>query len=236
MSEPAEPRDPDPQGAPGADRTSSPPAAGTPRVSPPPPYVPPAATASAAGAGTPPPAGYPQQPPQPTWAPPAATPGTAPNTAPPYGHLATPPAYGQPAWQPGGDAARAAGLGIVAFVVAAVAGLLVPTLGAVTGYAIGEGLGAELGDLPADSDFDLALLAPVRELILFAEITFWSGTILGIWGLVQGIVAAVTGRGRGWAIAAIVLAALGPIVYGTLVYVLLFIGLATGAMATLPTP
>lgn len=157
---------------------------------------------------------------------PSAFAGTVPPTA-------TGPGYGHQPWQPR-PASRTAGLGIVAFVVAAIAGILAPVLGAVAGFAIGEGLGAELGDVPATADFDLAILAPVRGLVLVAEITFWAGTVFGIWGLTQGIIAAVKGQGRGWAIAAIVVATLGPIVYGTLVYVLLFLGVAAGAISTLP--
>ena len=42
----------------------------------------------------------------------------------------------------------------------------------------------------------LALLSPVRDLVLWAEIGFWAGTVLGIWALIQGIVAIATRRGQ----------------------------------------
>jgi hypothetical protein len=49
--------------------------------------------------------------------------------------------------------------------------------------------------------------------------------VLALWGLIQGIVAAVKNRGRGWAIAAIILAVLG----GGVVLVVFGIGAVIGA-------
>ena len=75
----------------------------------------------------------------------------------------------------------------------------------------------------------LALLSPVRTLVLWAEIGFWAGTVLGIWALIQGIVAIATRRGRGQGIAAVVIAALGPIAYGVAVGIGETLGVAAGA-------
>lgn len=44
-------------------------------------------------------------------------------------------------------------------------------------------------------------------LLTFAAFAVWG--VLALWGLIQGIIAAVKNRGRGWAIAAIVIAVLG---------------------------
>lgn len=247
MSAVSDPADPGSEQENTAGHESSAPAAPPRPPAPAPPYAPPSQPVY----GTPqPPTAAPAAPgEQPTLAY-----GTAPYPGPPpYGQPPAPygqrpygpppgaygqPPYGQaaPSWPSQRPAANgSATLGIIAFVVAAVAGILVPVLGAVAGYAIGDGVGAELGDMPASADFDLAILAPVRGLVLFAEITFWTGTVLGIGALIQGIVAAVKARGRGWAIAAIVIAALGPIVYGTLAYILFFVGLAAGALSSVPS-
>ncbi len=71
----------------------------------------------------------------------------------------------------------------------------------------------------------LALLSPVRGLVLWAEIGFWAGTVLGLWALVQGIVAIATRRGRGQGIAAVIVAAAGPILYGVAVTAAVIVGI-----------
>jgi hypothetical protein len=101
-------------------------------------------------------------------------------------------------------------------------------LGAIASFRIGLGAGRELTARPIDARFDWAVLSPVREWVLTGEIAFWVGTVLGIWALVQGIVAIVTGRGRGAGIAAVIVAALGPFVFGAVVQGFLSAGLAAG--------
>ena len=80
-----------------------------------------------------------------------------------------------------------------------------------------------------DIDFDWSILTPVRDWVLLGEIAFWAGTVLGTWALVQGIVAIVKDRGRGWGIAAVVLAVIGPIAFAVGVQALLAAGFASGA-------
>ncbi|MGB4777252.1 hypothetical protein, partial [Microbacterium sp.] len=127
----------------------------------------------------------------------------------------------------------------VALVVALVAVVGATALSAITGYAAANGAmrgaaassPAGLEDLTTDQL--LALLSPVRGLVLWAEIGFWAGTVLGLWALVQGIVAIATarggGKGRGQGIAAVIVAALGPVVFAAVVAVTVSAGVAAGA-------
>ncbi|MGW9114388.1 hypothetical protein [Microbacterium sp. NPDC055683] len=80
----------------------------------------------------------------------------------------------------------------------------------------------------AAEDPDWTLLAPVRDAVMTAEITWWVATALGIWALVQGIVAIARRRGRGAGIAAVVIAVLAPIVVGTIAFIGFAAGLAGG--------
>ncbi|GAA5197228.1 hypothetical protein [Microbacterium jejuense] len=190
----------------------------TPDASPQPPvppggWVPPAA----------PPFGVPQ-------APPAATPGVpvpAPGAyAPPAGY-APPQGFGMP--QPAAaPARRGRGLGLIALVLALVAVVGAGIGGAIASFRIGLGAGKGLASLPLDGSWDWSILTPVRDWVLLGEVSFWFGTAIGVWALVQGIVATVTGRGRALGITAIVVAALGPIVFGGLVQGFLTAGLAAG--------
>ena len=76
---------------------------------------------------------------------------------------------------------------------------------------------------------DLSFLSPVREWVLLGEIAFWGGTVLGIWAIVQGIVAVAKRRGLGTGIAAIVVAVVAIFIFGTVVYAAGIAGVATGA-------
>jgi hypothetical protein len=69
----------------------------------------------------------------------------------------------------------------------------------------------------------------VRDLVLWAEIGFWTGTALGVAALVMGIIAIVTRRGRGFGIAAVIVAAVGPVIYGTIVAFAALAGMGAGA-------
>jgi hypothetical protein len=160
-----------------------------------------------------------------------AQPGQAPHTyAPPPGYAPPPQGYGpyipSPAPAPG---AGRSGLGIVAFALALLAALGASIVGSIAGFNIGLGTGREVSLQPMDIDFDWSILTPVREWVLLGELSFWAGTILGIWAIVQGIVAIVRNRGRGWGIAAIVVAAIGPIAFATGVQAFLAAGFASGA-------
>lgn len=184
----------------------------------------------------------PQNPPPPgAWAPPAAPPFGAPQGpaparqpgayAPPRGY-APPQGYGMPApgqYAPPPPVRRSSVLGVVALVLSLVATLGAGLLGAIAAFNIGVGAGRGLANLPSDGSFDWSILTPVRDWVLLGEVSFWIGTALGVWALAQGIVATVTARGRAAGIAAIVVAGIGPIVFGVVVQGMLSAGLAAGS-------
>lgn len=186
--------------------------------------------------------------PQGAWAPPAVPPFGAPQTsggtagayAPPAGY-APPPGYPVPAGYsasaPYGygaaniatpTPARSPALGRVSLLLSLIATGGAGLVAAIASFNIGLGAGRELTMRPFDAGFDWSVLTPVREWVLMGEIAFWVGTALGIWALIQGIVAIVTRRGRGAGIAAVVIAAVGPFVFAALVQGFLTAGLAAG--------
>ncbi|MFC8681663.1 hypothetical protein ACFT30_09080 [Microbacterium ureisolvens] len=189
----------------------------------------------------------PHQPASPGWsAPPAGAYAPPPGYAPPAGYV--PPAgypapgagapvpgsgsqgaasvssYGTPAPAPRGGA-----LGLVALGLALFATIGASVLGGIAAFRIGVGAGREITTRAFDADFDWSVLAPVRDWVLTGEVAFWAGTVIGLWALVQGVVAMVTGRGRGAGIAAVVVAALGPIVFGVVMQGFLTAGLTAGS-------
>ena len=141
------------------------------------------------------------------------------------------PSYGAPAAGSYVPSAAPSGsrLGVVALVLAVVATLGAAIAVAIAGYGIGLGSGRELSSGPIDADFDWSVLSPVRGSVLLAEVSFWVGTALGLWALVQGVIAIVKGRGRGAAIAAVIIAALGPIVFFLVLQGFLAAGFAAGS-------
>lgn len=183
------------------------------------------------------------------WAPPSAPPFAQAGAPVRAGGYAPPQAYGPPAGYvagagyapPNGYApapqgfdvapppraeSRSATAGVVAFVLSLIAALIAPVIGSVAAFQVG--LGA-LTDLSFEgTTFDWSLLTPVRDSVLVAEIAFWIGTACGLWALAQGIFAAVTRRGRGLGVAAIVLAALGPVIFFTVLQIAFGVGAATG--------
>lgn len=162
---------------------------------------------------------------------PAAIPNTpAPAYAPPAGYVR--PAQGYGPYVPQQSAppsSGGAGLGVIAFVLALVAAVGASIAGAVAAFNIGMGTGRGIALQPTSTDFDWSILAPVREWVLFGEIAFWVGTVLGTWALVQGIVATVKNRGRGWGIAAIIIAVIGPVAFAIGLQAFAVLGLASGA-------
>lgn len=185
--------------------------------------------------GTPAPYGAPV----PYGAAPYGAPAPYPGTAAPYpGSVAPyPGAAGYPdgpnAPQPA--PARSRTLGVAALVVAIAAVLISVILSATTGFAAAEGaMRHAIGLSPEglenlSEDQLLALLSPVRGLVLWAEIGFWLGTALGLVALALGITAIATRRGRGFGVAAVVVAAVGPFLYGITVGAFVVAGIAAGA-------
>lgn len=187
----------------------------------PPVQVPPVPV-SAGGTPTPP-----YSAPVPPYSTPVAYPPAAPYAPAPFAAPYSPPAPGALAEASPGR--HGAGLGVVALVAGLVALVVTPVVAAIASYAIGIGVGREVALRPSSASFDLSLLSPVRDSVLHGEIAFWAGTALGVWALVQGIVAIVKNRGRGAGIAAVVVAVLGPIAFGLAVNVFVFAGIAAGS-------
>ena len=179
----------------------------------------------------------PQHPVRPASPPPASQPPpshpaapSAPPVAPysgPYAAPYLPPVHPQYASAVAPPARTSNALGIVAVIVAGVAAMT-PIPAAVAAFRIGAGTGAQLVDRPPASDFDLSILTPVRDWVLLGELSFWIGTVLGVWALVQGIVAIVRNRGRIAGIVAAVIAVLAPIVFAVATVLALSAGMGAG--------
>lgn len=216
MSQPAAPENP--HASPGA---WAPPAAA--------PFGPPAPAAPTAGS---PDAGAGAQPgTAAAWpAPPAGAYAPPPGYAPAQGYTAAPVAASVPAYGTPAAVKRSGVLGVVALALALVATIGAGVVGAIASFRIGLGAAHEMTSRPLSADFDWSILTPVRDWVLLGEIAFWVGTALGVWALVQGVVAIVTARGRGAGIAAVVIAALGPFAFGAAVQGFLTAGLAAGAI------
>ncbi|GAA5091319.1 hypothetical protein GCM10025760_18310 [Microbacterium yannicii] len=195
-----------------------------------PPASPPFGPPAGSGAGQPPGAaghGVPRGVPAGWAAPPAGAYAPAPGYAPPAGYAVSPvAASGQ--YGTGIPARRSGVLGVVALALALVATVGAGIVGAIASFRIGLGAGREISARAFDADFDWSVLSPVRDWVLLGEVAFWVGTVLGLWALVQGIVAIVTARGRGAGIAAVIVAALGPIAFGAVVQGFLTAGLSAG--------
>jgi hypothetical protein len=130
--------------------------------------------------------------------------------------------HGAPAWQAhDASAKRKKTLGVVAFGL----GVVALVLGAVGGWLFGNGIGAsesfrelmrsggsgtvDQQQMSQELMSDPAVMGAVGSALVVAGIGF----VIGLWALVQGIVAAATGRGRVWGILAIVLAVLAGVVF-----------------------
>lgn len=181
-------------------------------------------------------------------------PGSAPE-APTYGAPTAPaygaPAYGAPAAPPyqappgaypvpvGGYPAAVGGyapeapvkgsplLGVISLVAGLIALVVVPILGAVFGFQIGNKAPGFFLSSSSGMSSDLGLLAPARMDVLMAELTFWAGTAIGIAAIVLGIIAIVKRRGRGQGLAGMILAVVGPVAF----FFFTFIACGVGAGA-----
>ena len=139
--------------------------------------------------------------------------------------------YNAPAYAPGHRAPVSKKLGIIAFVAA----LLGVVIGAILAFVAGLQT-AEIAQYADTStgQLDPNTLPPGAEQTASAVAglsvaAFAVYGILGLWGFIQGIVAAIKNRGRGWGIAAIVIAVLGGIV----VITALGVGAAAGVGSTM---
>lgn len=136
---------------------------------------------------------------------------------------------------PAPTSSRSPRLGVVALTLALLAVIGGTIVSATTAFAAAMGAMTRAVEVSPSgledlsSDQLLALLSPVRGLVLWAEIGFWAATVIGIWALVQGIVAIWARRGRGPGIGAVVVAALGPVLYFLIVGTATISGVAAGA-------
>jgi len=107
------------------------------------------------------------------------------------------PASSAPYGQPPVAVRRSGALGAVALVLALVATVGAGLFGAIAGFNIGIGAGKGFADLPMDGTWDWSILTPVRDWVLLGEVSFWVGTALGVWALVQGFLTAGLAAGTG---------------------------------------
>lgn len=157
-------------------------------------------------------------------APPAAPPGAY--AVPVGGYQAPVGGYSVPPTAP--PASRT--MGALALIAALIAALIMPVVGSIFAYRIG--VAAPDLDPFSSTAADLSILSPVRTEVLWAEVSFWAGTVLGILGMVFGIIATVKRRGRGMGIGAIIASGVGPGVYLVAMTVLFGIGAALGFSGT----
>ena len=170
---------------------------------------------------------------------PFGAPATGPAVRPAY---APPPGYTGPylagayrragvsrAGNPAAD--RGSRLGVVALIAALGAAVLAPIGGRDRGFQHRPGHGTR--DRPAADGHRLRLVGAHSRSgtgCCSAEISFWVGTALGVWAIVQGIIAIVTGprarvpaSPRSWS------ALLGVVVFAVAVQAFLTAGLAAGS-------
>ena len=144
----------------------------------------------------------------------------------PYAAASAPASAGAPAWQGYEEPKRKKKtVGVVAFVV----GLLSLVLGVIGGYIIGSALAnsGALNDLvqggsttitPEQAQGQILNDPAVQSQFYGGAAVVGIAAILGLWALVQGIIAAVLKRGRGWGVFAIILAVVATLAtFGTYV-------------------
>lgn len=154
----------------------------------------------------------------------------------PYAASSAPASAGAPSWQGYEEPKRKKKtIGVVAFIL----GLLALVLGVIGGYIMGSALADSdaLGSIvqnggttsfnQEDATRDLMNDPAVVSQLAGGAVVAGIAAILGLWAVVQGIIAVVTKRGRGWGVFAIVLAAVATIAtFGT------YIGVAAAGAAS----
>lgn len=129
---------------------------------------------------------------------------------------------------PPSAAPRSGFLGILAFVFALLAAVASPIVAGIAGFEIGNRIPG--GFDTTDPNF-LSLLSPARDQVLWAEIAFWAGTVLGLAGIIVGITAIVKKQRRALGIVALILSVLGAGIYWIVLVVSLSMGTASGLAA-----
>jgi hypothetical protein len=147
-------------------------------------------------------------------------------------YAAAPAHPGAPAWQSHDEPKpkKKKTVGIIAFVL----GLLSLVLGVIGGYIMGSAISnsGALNDLlqngsttlTPEMQNDIMNDPAVRSQFVGGIAVAGVAAVLGLWALVQGIIAAVTKRGRAWGIFAIILA-----VVATIATIVTYIGVAAAS-------
>ncbi|WIB32695.1 phage holin family protein [Curtobacterium sp. MCSS17_005] len=147
-------------------------------------------------------------------------------------YAAAPAHAGAPAWQSHDEPKpkKKKTVGIIAFVL----GLLALVLGVIGGYIMGSAISnsGALSDLlqngsttvTPEMQNEIMSDPAVRSQFMGGIAVAGVAAVLGLWALVQGIIAAVTKRGRGWGIFAIILA-----VVATIATIVTYIGVAAAS-------
>lgn len=157
---------------------------------------------------------------------PAAAPASGYQAAPPGAYQVPVGGYAAPTGAyavPDTTTRRSGFLGTLALILALIAAVVTPIIAGISAFAIGRLLPQGV----TTSTSDLSILSPARDQVLWAELSFWTGTILGIAAIVVGIIAIRKKQGRGAGIAALVVAVLAVMIF----FVVLVIALGAGSAA-----
>ncbi|WP_022904468.1 DUF308 domain-containing protein [Curtobacterium sp. B8] len=142
------------------------------------------------------------------------------------------PDHGAPAWQSPEPARKKKTVGVVAFIVALLALALAVIAGAVLGNAFGSDSGLRDTLLNGSGATQSGQQQLERQMMdnpaLLASgggagVAAIVGTLLGIWAIIQGIIAIVTKRGRAFGVVALIIAVVSPIV----LYIVLGVAFST---------
>jgi hypothetical protein len=116
-------------------------------------------------------------------------------------------------------------LGILALILGGIAAIVIPIIAGIAGFEIGVRIPSGIDTNDPDL---LSTLSPARTQVLWAEISFWAGTALGIAAIVIGIIAIRKKQRRALGIVGLVLAVLGAGIFWIVLVITLSAGTATG--------
>ncbi len=146
------------------------------------------------------------------------------------GYAAPPAGYAAPASPAASGRPKGSSrLGLIAFVVSLVAiviGSILATLGGIQSGGLAQFAEYTDGTATVDPDTlppEANQMGLAAGALVVSAFLVWG--VLALWGFIQGIIAAVKNRGRGWGIAAIVLAVIG----GGIVFAFFLVGVGIGA-------
>lgn len=109
-------------------------------------------------------------------------------------------------------------------ILGGLAAIVIPIIVGITGVEIGRLIPSGIDT--SDPDF-LSVLSPARTQVLWAEISFWAGTVLGIAAIVVGIIAIRKKQRRALGITGLILAVLGAGIFWVVLLVTFSVGAAT---------